>query len=89
MWVKRVCRRFKDIQLSWDEIPSILHPDNKKDDKSYDFPELPVDYNRFTTDFRLHALELSNGNKSKADRLLGMKDGTMKQWMHQRMKREN
>ena len=89
MWVKRICRRYKDIQLSWDEIPSILHPDNKKDDKNYDFPELPVDYNRFTTDFRLHALEMANGNKSKADRLLGMKDGTMKQWMHQRMKRKN
>jgi two-component system, NtrC family, response regulator AtoC len=87
MWVGRICRKFKDTQISWVEIPQILKPNDMQVDTKYDFPELPVNFNDYISRLRLHALEISDGNKSQADRLLTLKDGTMKQWVHQREKR--
>ena len=86
-WVKRICRMYKDIQLSWIDIPDLLHPDGYIDTTEFDFPDLPLDYNEYISELRLHALEVADGNKAKADRLLGLKNGTMKQWMHQRKNR--
>jgi len=88
MWIKRVCRKHKDIQLSWDEIPQILRPDGYIDSPGFDFPDFPIDFNNYTTELRLHALDISDNNKAKADRLLGLKEGTMKQWIHQRKQRD-
>ena len=87
MWISRICRKYKDIQLVWDEIPNLLKPEKIKDSSSFEFPELPIDYNQYITELRLHALDIANGNKAKTDRLLGMKDGTTKQWLHQRKNR--
>ncbi|MBL7013969.1 MAG: sigma 54-interacting transcriptional regulator, partial [Candidatus Marinimicrobia bacterium] len=87
MWIERICRKFKDTHLTWDDIPEILKPNDKHLRLDYDFPELPFDANDFITKLRLHALEVADGNKAKADRLLGLKDGTMKQWMFQRDKK--
>lgn len=87
MWVNRICRKFKDVQVTWEEIPKILKPNDKQVMSDYDFPELPFNANDFMIKLRLHALELAEGNKSKADRLLGLKEGTMKQWMFQRDKK--
>ena len=33
------------------------------------------------TELRLYALDIAEGNKAKADRLLNMKNGTIKQWL--------
>jgi len=87
MWVSRICRKYKDIQLVWDEIPDALKPEEIKYSSGFEFPELPIDYNEYITELRLYALDIAEGNKAKADRLLKMKDGTIKQWLHQRKKR--
>jgi DNA-binding NtrC family response regulator len=87
-WVKRICRKYKDIQISWEEIPELLLPDGFKDSTEFDFPDLPIDSNNFITELRLHALDIADGNKAEADRLLGLKEGTIKQWTHQRKQRE-
>ena len=88
MWTSRICRKYKDIQLVWDEIPNLLKPEKIKASSSFEFPELPINYNQYITELRLHALDLADGKKVKADQLLGMKNGTIKQWLHQRKKRE-
>lgn len=88
MWVRRICRKFQHVQLSWKNIPEILRPNDKQNVSVYDFPDLPLDSNDFITKLRYHALDMAEGNKSKADRLLGLKEGTMKQWTFQREKRE-
>lgn len=87
MWISRICRKFQDRQISWGEIPDILKPNEQTIRSEYDFPELPINSNDYITKLRLHALEIADGNKAKADRLLGLKDGTMKQWLFQRLKR--
>jgi len=87
MWIRRICRKYNNIQLSWNDLPEILKPRENQFIQEYDFPSLPLDYNDFRLKLRLHALEIAGGNKAKADRLLGLKDGTMKQWVHQRKKR--
>jgi len=87
-WVKRICRMYKDIQLSWEEIPELLLPDGFKESTEFDFPDLPIDFNNYITELRLYALDIADGNKTKADRLLGLKDGTMKQWDFQRRKKK-
>jgi transcriptional regulator with GAF, ATPase, and Fis domain len=84
MWISRICRKYKDIHLGWDEIPNLLKPEKIKDSSNFEFPELPINYNQYITELRLHALDLADGNKAKADRLLSLKDGTLKQWLHQR-----
>ena len=61
--------------------------DSIKDSSNFEFPELPINYNQYITELRLHALDLADGKKVKADQLLGMKNGTIKQWLHQRKKR--
>jgi|APSaa5957512576_1039674.scaffolds.fasta_scaffold07053_5 two-component system, NtrC family, response regulator AtoC len=87
MWINRICRKFKDLQLTWDDIPDILKPDKHQTPSDFDFPELPIDSIDFIQKLRHHALEIADGNKAKADRLLGLKEGTIKQWMFQREKR--
>jgi two-component system, NtrC family, response regulator HydG len=87
MWVSRMCRKYQNRQISWVDIPDILKPDELNNRTVYDFPELPVDSMNFITQLRLHALEVADNNKAKADRLLGLKNGTLKQWIHQREKR--
>tara|TARA_B100000315_G_C14543175_1_gene571937 strand:+ start:173 stop:1699 length:1527 start_codon:yes stop_codon:yes gene_type:complete len=89
MWISRICRKYKDIQLTWEEIPDILKPNIKSSNSEHDFPDLPMNSNDFITKLRFHALEIADGNKSKADRLLGLKEGTIKQWIHQREKRNS
>ncbi|MBC8213135.1 MAG: sigma 54-interacting transcriptional regulator [Candidatus Marinimicrobia bacterium] len=87
MWVNRICRKYQNRQVTWTDIPDILKPNDQPNNAEYEFPELPFDANDFITKLRLHALEVADGNKAKADRLLGLKDGTMKQWMFQRDKK--
>ena len=87
MWINRICRKYRDVQLTWKEIPNMMKPDDKQIRSEYDFPELPVNFNDYISKLRLHALDVADGNKSQADRLLTLKDGTMKQWVHQRKKR--
>jgi len=88
MWVERICRKFKDIQLNWNEIPDMMLPDGYSDSSESDFPDLPINYNEYITELRIHALDIAGGNKAKADRLLGLKEGTMKQWDFQRRKKK-
>ncbi len=64
----------------------MLKTEEIKYSSGFEFPELPIDYNEYITELRLYALDIAEGNKAKADRLLKMKDGTIKQWLHQRKK---
>jgi len=87
-WVNRICRGgFSDQQLSWDEIPEIYYPDG--DDTTFEegFPSLPIKYSEYIDNLRLHALEQADEKPAQADVLLGLKKGTIKQWLYQRNKR--
>ncbi|MBC8322020.1 MAG: sigma 54-interacting transcriptional regulator [Candidatus Marinimicrobia bacterium] len=86
-WIRQICRRYKDIRLSWADIPDGKKPNKTQSISGYDFPDLPVDSNDFIAKLRFHALEMAEGNKSKADRLLGLKDGTIRQWQFKREER--
>ena len=87
-WVSRICRFFEDTQLEWSDIPDNIKPDLPSHiDEELDFPNYPIDYNHYTDQLRLRAIDIAKGNMSEADRLLGLKDGTMKQWKFQREKR--
>jgi len=87
-WIRQICRKYKDIHLAWEDIPDVKKPNKTQQISDYDFPNLPVDSNDYFIKLRLHALEIADGNKSKADHLLGLKEGTIKQWIHQREKRK-
>ena len=88
-WIQRICRYFKDMHLQWEDIPEQIKPNNQMTDTDFDiYPEFPIDYHKYIDDLRYKALDIAAGNKAYADRLLGLKVGTMKQWLHQRKKRE-
>jgi transcriptional regulator with AAA-type ATPase domain len=88
-WVYRVCRYFQDIHLEWEDINKNIRPDsyaNSEEDQI--FPDFPINLNHYTDGLRFKALEITNGNMTQADGLLGFKKGNMKQWMFQRKKRK-
>ena len=86
-WVGRMCRYFDNEQVEWDDIPENYRPDSPSlSDEEIYYPEFPFDYNEYIDQLRLRAIEEAKGNASKADRLLNLKEGTMKQWRHQRKK---
>ena len=78
---------FSDLQLSWNDIPDIYYPDG--DDTTFEegFPSLPIKYSEYIDNLRLHALEQAGGKPAQAEVLLGLKKGTIKQWLYQRNKR--
>ena len=82
-WVKRVCRMFKDTELTWNDIPEMLHPDEYNDNPKFEFPDLPIDLKEYVTALRLFAIK-QGGTFANGERLLGLKKGTLKQWNHQR-----
>jgi DNA-binding NtrC family response regulator len=87
-WVSRICRMYQDTHLEWNDISESLKPDSYglgEDEITY--PEFPIDYNDYTDKLRLRALEIADGNMSQTDRLLGLNEGTTKQWMYQRKRR--
>jgi len=86
-WVNRICRGFSDLQLSWADIPEIYYPDG--DDTTFEegFPSLPININEYIDSLRFHALEQADEKPAQADVLLGLKKGTIKQWLYQRNKR--
>jgi two-component system, NtrC family, response regulator AtoC len=87
-WVGRMCRYFNNEQVEWDDIPENYRPDSPSlSDEEIYYPDFPFDYNNYVDQLRLRAIEVSKGNSSAADRLLGLKDGTTKQWRHQRKNR--
>ncbi len=87
-WVGRMCRYFNNEQVEWDDIPENYRPDSPSfSDEEIFYPEFPFDYNKYIDQLRLRAIETAKGNASEADRLLKLKDGTMKQWRHQRKNR--
>ena len=88
MWIQRICRAYNDVHIEWEDIPDRLRPDGAigLEDEML-FPDFPIDFKEYTENLKLRALEIAEGNKSKADRLLGFKAGTIKQWMFQREKR--
>ncbi len=88
-WVNRLCRMYQDTHLEWEDLGDNLKPDSYgSSDDDILYPEFPIDYTNYTDQLRLRALEIADGNMSQADRLLGMNVGTMKQWVHQRKKRD-
>ena len=87
-WVGRMCRYFDNEQVEWDDIPENYRPDSPSlSDEEIYYPEFPFNYNEYIDQLRLRAIEEAKGNASKADRLLKLKEGTMKQWRHQRKNR--
>ena len=88
-WVGRMCRYFKDEHVEWENIPENYRPDSPNNITGEDshYPEYPINYNEYKDQLRMRALELSKGNSAEADRLLGLKVGTMKQWKFQRKNR--
>ncbi len=89
-WVGRMCRYFDNEQVEWDDIPENYRPDSPSlSDEEIYYPDFPIDYNNYVEQLRLRAIEISKGNSSAADRLLGLKDGTIKQWKHQRKKKRS
>ena len=88
-WVNRMCRYFKNQKVEWDDIPENIRPDLPSHlDDSIQFPDFPLDFKKYTEQIRLRALEIAKENNSQADRLLGLKDGTIKQWIFQRKNRK-
>lgn len=89
-WVNRMCRLFSNQEVDWKEIPVNMRPHLPTDlaDK-LNLPDFPIDYNFYIQQLRLKAIEISNGNNSKADRLLGLKDGATRQWVFQRKNRKD
>jgi len=89
-WVNRMCRYYKDTLVDWDEIPSRMKPeiDSTDDEEDFTFPDFPIDLYNYIDNLKFKALDATDGNKAQADRLLGLKEGTMKQWLYQREKRK-
>ena len=88
-WVERICRFYQDTKLEWADIKDNLKPElpNIIGGK-LKYPDYPIDYNRFTDQLRERAIKEANGNMSEADRLLGQKEGTTKQWKFQRERKK-
>ena len=63
------------------EIEEVIVDDNN-------MPRLPLgmSFEEYIDQIREYAILAANGNMSEADRLLGQKDGVMRQWKYQRKK---
>ena len=87
-WVGRMCRYFDNEQIEWSDIPENYRPDSPSlSDEEIYYPDFPFNYKDYVDQLRLRAIEVAKGNSSEADRLLGFKDGTIKQWKFQRKSR--
>ena len=71
------------------DIPENIRPDLPSHiDESIQFPDFPINFKEYTEQLRLRALDIAKDNNSQADRLLGLNEGTMKQWQFQRKNRK-
>ena len=87
-WVGRMCRYFDNERVEWLDIPENYRPDSPSmSDEEIHYPDFPFNYKDYVDQLRLRAIEVAKGNSSEADRLLGFKDGTIKQWKFQRKSR--
>jgi transcriptional regulator with GAF, ATPase, and Fis domain len=78
-WIGRICRRYHDVFLKWENIPERLRPGNTE--AQYDdlpIPQFPLDLKEFNQLIEVAAIEQA-GSMAGADQLLGYNKGTLKQ----------
>ncbi|MBL7046949.1 MAG: sigma 54-interacting transcriptional regulator [Candidatus Marinimicrobia bacterium] len=87
-WLGRICRRYQDILLKWEDIPERLKPG--KEEVQYDgppIPHLPLNLREFIQQVEDTAIDQAD-SMAGADQLLGYNKGTLKQKKYHRKKQD-